>query len=116
MFHLFASPEQLLREETPTRLVLTRPHLFKFWAAVALILAAVSAGFTISLGLNLVGSALVAFYAGLAAWLLILERTVTIDATSGYIVFTTYYLQLRRQTRAIPVDQIDSVYLDYEEH
>ncbi len=116
MLKWFAPPNQLIKEDTPTRLILTQPHLYKFWGVIALALALISAWAAFSMALNLVGWAVVAFYLGAGLWLMSGERLITIDAGRQLVYQTARHFMFQRRRRAIPFAQIDSIYLDYEEH
>lgn len=115
MFGLFINPDQLIKEDTPSRLVLAGLNRLKLWGAISLILALFSLPVTIATGTYLVGGALTVLYIGLGVWLVTSTRSITFDLSQQAVVFSTHFLLLERKTRFIPFAEIATVYLDFEE-
>lgn len=107
--------EQLITEETPKRLTLTRPNHLRLWGVLSLALAVITAVVTVNWGIGLGGWLVTLAYAGGGMLLVTSKRSVTIDRTDGVIFFSTHYLFFDHQTRLNRLSEIDKVYLDYEE-
>lgn len=115
MNFLFPGPEQLIKEDSPRRLVLARLNKFKVWGGVSLGLAAILAWATVALGINWVGGIVVLLYLGLGLWLVTSRSTITFDIPAQVVYFSTHHLLLERKGKPIPFADIAAVYLDYEE-
>ena len=116
MFAIFASPDQLIKEDEPDRLVLARLNRLHLWGAFALTLAVISLGATWLVGLNPIGVVITVLYAGLGLWLVSSKRTIIFDTSQQQVFFLTRFLLCKRVQPVILYEQIDSIYLDYEEH
>jgi hypothetical protein len=117
MRHLFfKTPEQLIKAETPDSLVLARLNRLKVWGGFSLILALVTGVATLFVGLNLIGGLATVLYVGLGLVLLASDQTITIAKAGQQLFFSTRFGPIERRTRDIPLSDIGSVYLDYEEH
>jgi hypothetical protein len=116
MFIPFANPDQLIRENTPTYLVLARLNKLRMWGTISLALALVSLLATLILDMTLIGSAVVLLYAGLGIGLITTDRLVIFDASQQMVFFSTRYLLFERTNQAIPFAEIDSIYLDFEQY
>jgi hypothetical protein len=116
MINRFTDPDQLVKEDAGSRLVLARPQLFKLWGGVSLALAFLTLVGTLSAGIYLIGGLVVLAYLGLGVLLVLSDRLVTFDVAQQAAIFSTRLLSREWQHRVIPFEDIASVYLDFEEH
>ncbi|HMR62469.1 MAG TPA: hypothetical protein PKE64_00515 [Anaerolineae bacterium] len=115
MFNPFIPPDQIILEDTPGRLVLARPNRLRLFGLLALGLALVTLLVTAYVGLSLGPVMLAVFYLGTGLLFLNTRSTIVFDQSHQQLYFVTNFLGLERHTRFAPFQQIDKVYLDYEE-
>jgi len=114
VFVIFSQPNQLIKEDTPTRLVLARQNRLRLWGALSLGLALVSLLATLAVGMNPIGGGVSIFYAGLGAVMLLSRGFVIFDATQQLVLFTTRLPLFEYKSARFDFSEIESVYLDYE--
>lgn len=107
-------PEQLIKDETSTHLVLVRPNLLYRWGIVSVVLAIATGVATAVLSIGWVGWLMATVYAGLALLLLTSHHSIIIDLAQQTLFFTTHYLFFDHQARFFHFDKIDKIYLDFE--
>jgi hypothetical protein len=82
----------------------------------SLTLALVTGLLTLPVGLNSIGGGIALFYAVAGLFLIASRLSVTFEARQQQLYFSSHHGPFERRTRTIPFAEIDSVYLDYEEH
>lgn len=116
MFVIFAGPDQLIKEDEPTRLVLAQLNRLRLWGVFSLTLSLIVLGATWVIGLRVIGLIIAVLYAGVGLWLVTGKRLVIFDASQQQVLFLTRFLLFKRVHPVIPYSQIDSIYLDYDEY
>jgi hypothetical protein len=116
MLKLFVEPEQLIKEEMPERLVLTQLNRLKLWGGLSLLLGLISGVATLGVGINPLGGGVTLLYLSIGFVLIASSRLIVFDLRQQQVIFLVRFGPFERRTRQIPFAEIDSVYLDYEEH
>jgi hypothetical protein len=113
MFRLFKSAHELVKEDTPNRLVLGLPDRLEVQGMAWLLIALIAGLATIRIGV--VGVVIALLAGGWGLWLSTRRRSVTFDLAQQKVFFVTNHLLFGRKTRSIPFEDIAQVYLDFLE-
>jgi hypothetical protein len=116
MLKLFVEPEQLIKKETSECLTLIQLNRLKLWGGLSLLLGLISGVTTLVVGINLIGGVVTLLYLGFGLLLVASSRSIIFDLPQQQVIFSTRIGPFERRTRRIPFVEIDSIYLDYEEH
>lgn len=107
-------PDQLIKDETATHLILARPNVLLLWGTISLVFAVVTTVTTVMLDEGSIGWLVTAAYAGFGLLLVTSRRSIIIDLAKETLLFNTRFLFFDRRNRSFHFDEIDKVFLDYE--
>lgn len=117
MFGLFGKkPDQLLREDSPDRLVLDISLPRSETLGKALLFIALVSGLSTIVGdFGVVGGVVTLLCSSWGLWLTAGNRSVTFDIAQRKVLFSTRHLLFEGKRKIIPFGEIAAVHLDYWE-